>query len=252
MTSLDSFSLAAYAEWLARVARTHYVAAASSNPQAWGRPMVRLQHDVDISPAWCVPMAKAEVEEGLRATYCIQVGSPLYDVTRCSSALDEIYGLGHGIGLHYDQRRYDHSLLLGLEGDAEVLRAMGYNVRMVCAHKPLRNGHPEVSAEQLASIGLHSPQLKGEAYVSDSARGFTDEALALLDDPPALLRINFHPEHWTGRGREQIIPARLQEIADELDAEWRDWADIGSHPNALAQDARAAHRLTVWNGGSDG
>jgi len=60
-----------------------------------------LRHDVALSVADAVTMAKAEAERGVQGTYCIMLGSPLFnplDRTQ-QSRIRDIQSYGHDIGL---------------------------------------------------------------------------------------------------------------------------------------------------------
>lgn len=102
---------------------------------------VILRHDVEYSIRKAVEMARIEHEEGVRATYFIQIESPAYNAL-CSENIDmmrEIVALGHEIGLHYRQpdgwQQTDHEAAIRLQ--LSILGSeLGMNLDTYSIHIP--------------------------------------------------------------------------------------------------------------------
>src|SRR5579872_6976675 len=68
-----------------------------------GARLAYLRHDIDYSPAWAADFARIDAELGVRAMFCFQLRSPLYNLAsrQCRAAVDAVLAAGHGIGLHF-------------------------------------------------------------------------------------------------------------------------------------------------------
>jgi peptidoglycan/xylan/chitin deacetylase (PgdA/CDA1 family) len=73
-----------------------------------GRKTVHLRHDVDLSPAAALRMARIEAERDVRATYCFLLSSPLYNPLEAQhrERIRAIERLGHDVGLHFSTHEY--------------------------------------------------------------------------------------------------------------------------------------------------
>lgn len=239
MIAPTDFNLDSYIEYLEEIGQTHELVPVRGAKRPAGRYLA-IQHDIDLSLRLAQRMAVEEAEHGIKATYCVQLGCAFYDILapEGDSFLRAIRSLGHEIGLHFDPRRYaaaQITLEAGLRRDWRILRALGCEPRIVCAHKPLRNGLAHIAA----NLGMPSPQTEGETYVSDSARGFSDDGIAALEQPHDRIRINFHPAWWQPeKTRQHIIQDAASRATVGVELERRDWKDVASHPHAVAQDER--------------
>ena len=67
------------------------------------------RHDVDASPHRAYTLAKIEMEEGIKSTYFIQLGSIFYNIFEedIKEIFLKIKELGHELGLHFDPTLYD-------------------------------------------------------------------------------------------------------------------------------------------------
>jgi hypothetical protein len=98
-----TFSLAYYERMLTNIAASGRivlpVADALALDPAHAAAYCVMRHDVDRVPARAVRMAKLEQEHGIRSTY-------YFRCTRTdrfpNSAIEEIAGCGHEVGLHYE------------------------------------------------------------------------------------------------------------------------------------------------------
>lgn len=101
-----------------------------------------LRHDIDMSPALALPMAEAEAELGVCATYFTLVRSALYNPLepRHLNSLKRAARLGHRIGLHFDAALYGedpHELETMAAWEKDLLAAgLGQPVESVSFHRP--------------------------------------------------------------------------------------------------------------------
>lgn len=186
-----------------------------------GRVFVR--HDIDLSLARALPLARLENARGLRATYHVMLDSPFYDVRTEASraALAELAALGHEVGLHYDVVARRMREAPAVERDADIARAAEElealtraPVKSLSFHLPI----PELVRGPLHVAGRvsgYAKELLGW-YLSDSrARWREGEPLASLDAPRAPdLQILVHPIWW---GERHVAPGkRLATFLDEV------------------------------------
>lgn len=67
-----------------------------------------LRHDVDLSPAAALTMARIEADLGVSATYCLLVSSTLYNPLHREprEQIRRIEALGHDVALHFSTHEY--------------------------------------------------------------------------------------------------------------------------------------------------
>jgi hypothetical protein len=195
-----------------------------------------VRHDIDMSPACALSLAKIEAELDIRATYTVlltgEFYSPFEENTR--RILKSIANLGHDIGLHFDAAWH------GINTEAELEDAIAWEaaildrlidpkggVKMFSFHnttsftmsckKPryanLRNAYAGVLQEQVS-------------YTSDSNGYWIHRSWdAILDDSPDRIQVLSHPEWWNEKDAE---PA--EKVCTHLDARsqaiWHGYCDL--------------------------
>ena len=67
-----------------------------------------LRHDVDFDMYQALSMAKVECKQGVKSTYFVLLTSDFYNIHSAANRrlLNEIRGMGHTIGLHFDETAY--------------------------------------------------------------------------------------------------------------------------------------------------
>lgn len=105
-----------------------------------------LRHDVDMSLDKAVEMAKIENELGVSSTYFVLMFTNFYNIggNRERGLIKELVGLGHNVGLHFDdtvycsekdRRSFDYSKAITQE--ARILSdILGEPVRFMSMHRP--------------------------------------------------------------------------------------------------------------------
>lgn len=70
---------------------------------------VILRHDVDFSLEKALEMAEIEKKEEVQSTYFILLSTNFYNIFSKESCdiIKKIQSLGHNIGLHFDEKKYD-------------------------------------------------------------------------------------------------------------------------------------------------
>lgn len=185
------------------------------------RPRAFVRHDLDVSIARALPLARLEAAWELPATYHVMLDSPFYDPRREAAALAELRALGHEVGLHYDVVARRTKDVAPDVREADIARAsgelediLGAPVRSLSFHRPI----PELVRGPLRVAGRISGYAAElfEWYLSDSrARWREGEPIASLAKPRSRrLQILVHPIWW---GPTHQAPSeRLRDFIREL------------------------------------
>jgi len=74
--------------------------------------VVILRHDVDYSLEKALELARFEKSIGIQSTYFLLLSSDLYNIASKKSLnyINEIIGLGHEIGLHFDSKGSENNV----------------------------------------------------------------------------------------------------------------------------------------------
>ena len=190
------------------------------------RAHLALRHDVDLSLEAAARMSAFEHELGVSSIYFVLTDSELYNpaAPAARSALAEIVGCGHEIGLHFDAAPFvgDEPALEAAAGAAATtLEALtGTPVRMISFHKPA----PELIGRATPVAGrrhAYEPAfVERIAYASDS-RGQWGHGHP-FDRPEVsagrAIQLLTHPIWWTGNAAspEAALDALLQRGATRL------------------------------------
>ena len=161
-----------------------------------------LRHDVDFSPDYCLPVARAEAGLGVSGIYYFLVSSSFYNVLDIGvkRVIAEIVGLGHQVGLHFDVSAYpDEPLEPHAEREAALLASVsGRPVPSISFHRPVESLIGRV--EDFAGLP-HSYQprfIEDIRYISDSRGrwrfGHPLESQAFVDR--SAIQLLTHPIWW--------------------------------------------------------
>jgi hypothetical protein len=184
---------------------------------------VFVRHDIDVSLARALPLARSERGWAIATTYHVMLDSPFYDVRAGESrdALAELASLGHEIGLHYDVVARGMKETDSASREADVAKAcveleeiIGRRVRSLSFHLPV----PELVSGPLHVAGRISAygQELSQWYLSDSrARWREGDPLWSLERPIGTnLQILIHPIWWA---EQHLHPTeRLREFLSEV------------------------------------
>jgi GNAT superfamily N-acetyltransferase len=201
---MPAFGLPSYEAVLDRFVANGYVPRVIPDLDAPGEPprVLYLRHDLDLLVTSALPMAVAEAERGLHATYYVLLTGPYNAFApEHRRTLRELVDLGHEIGLHYDLRVEGSDPPTRAELDRWVVALeglVGAPVRTVSTHNPSLGGDDPFRALP----GLRHPHdprdTRPLVYVSDSRRRWRDDRLleCFGNSPPARVMFLTHPELW--------------------------------------------------------
>jgi hypothetical protein len=175
-------------------------------------PRCLLRHDIDADISAALKMAKVENEVGISATYFLMLRSPLYNLMGRENyeMTAQILGLGHKLGLHYDQG-FDEQrewtaiqTSRGIEDEATWLEnQFGHKVAAVSFHQP-GNAVLEGQISTGERINTYDRDLLSEfSYFSDSNRTFPlanstgcPLVRSLAAHAPKGIQLLIHPVWW--------------------------------------------------------
>lgn len=104
---------------------------------------VILRHDVDMDLEKALELAKLEYQNGVSSTYYILLCTDFYNIfsKKSNEILTEIVSLGHDIGLHFDELRYNCKNIDDIKNmikkEVELIYIyMNYHIKSVSMHRP--------------------------------------------------------------------------------------------------------------------
>lgn len=201
-SSDSQFTEGAYRE-LVRLAGARYAFVSFADYGTAGPWSLLWRHDLDFSVHRAVALARIESDEGVRATYFVQLHSPFYNTLEAEIAagVREILRLGHELGLHFDPQFYGPKV-----GERELERERTLfeelfetEVGAFSLHNPGLNGWHDERDLVAGMVNAYGPYLSQHyGYVSDSHGFWRHAPLAdvLTAGGHERLQVLTHPEWW--------------------------------------------------------
>lgn len=96
---------------------------------------VIFRHDIDNSLERALKIAKLENENNIKSTFFVLLSTDFYNIfsKESNSILKEIISLGHEVGLHFDEKRYEINNEKDLEYYVEYEKnILGGGIRRRC------------------------------------------------------------------------------------------------------------------------
>lgn len=187
-----------------------------------------LRHDVDFCLADALQLAILEHEEGITATYFIQLRSPFYNPLsqQAQRAIEHIHGLGHDIALHIDLNVYGDNYVQGLKQETrQLIDSFPFaSTRIVSFHRPHK-------LEWLRSLHLpgamhtyESAFFEKMGYISDSTGRwrYGHPLSSRAFESRESLQLVIHPIWWVRSGHtpmeklENLLEKRRDEAVEFL------------------------------------
>lgn len=171
--------------------------------------VILLRHDVDQSLEASLKMAEIEKEYGIKATYFIWLTSPFYNIFEkfYADIIHKIISLGHQIGLHFDERRYDlvdvKDLNYYINLECEIIeRYFKTKLSAVSMHKPSKNLlESDLKLDKYLNT-YNKKYMSKFKYISDSRMEWRDQCVckAIENSKYDKLHILVHPFSWVFEG----------------------------------------------------
>lgn len=151
------------------------------------KPVI-FRHDIDNSLEKALELAKIEYNNQINSTYFVLLSTDFYNIFSKSSfeILSQIINLGHDIGLHFDEKRYDISNLEDLEYyvdyESEILgKALDIDIKAVFMHRPSK-WILEKDMKFKNTINSYSKTFLEEfKYLSDSRMHWREDVLGIIE-----------------------------------------------------------------------
>lgn len=204
--------------------------------KAEGKRCVILRHDIDnsIQKAW--EMAKLEHDMGVCSTWFLLCTSEFYNPAAAASRamIKEIHGMGHSIGLHFDETAYpggrQKELKEAAEKERKLLEAiLELPIREISMHRPSKNTLEADWRFETMTNSYSTEFFTGFKYVSDSWRHWREDVEAIIKscqyDRLHILTHAFWYEEKEGTTRNRLleyIRSAAIERYDSLNQNFRD------------------------------
>jgi len=225
----EDFTEASYRRLLERTARDYRFVAFDSTVN---EPHIVLRHDLDTSLHRALALARIEAELGISATYFLFSRSLYYNLLHPASKalVNQIVGLGHRLGLHFDvSMPYEQSEFLALLDQEKRLLEQEFRRKIGAVSFHLAgNFESRLPTESIVScmVNAYSTEMREKfKYVSDSNGVWRFDRWEDVIDPNQFPRLHIliHPEWWTP---ESMTPRqRLQRAIDGYAHEMGSWYD---------------------------
>lgn len=152
------------------------------------RKTVILRHDIDFSIEKALEMAKVETRLGIKSTYFVLLSTNFYNIFSKQSheKLKQIMLLGHEIGLHFDEKKFDIKTAEDMKQhvvfETDILsRLLNQKVNVISMHRPskiiLEN---DLQFEHLIN-SYSSKYFNGMKYISDSRMHWRENPIEAIE-----------------------------------------------------------------------
>lgn len=181
------FTYKAYENLLDKLKECNYNFCNYSNYNNFERCVI-LRHDVDNSLKDAVKFAELEFKNNVKSTYFILLSTNLYNIfskeSRCM--INDLKSMGHEIGLHFDEEKYDvhnvDELKKYAKKEMSILSAeLEMNIDVISMHRPSKwvlekNIHFENAHNSYGKVFFE--QFK---YISDSRMNWREDVLGIIE-----------------------------------------------------------------------
>jgi len=181
------FTYKAYKDMLDLIKEKGYTFCNYTNYEQFEKTVI-LRHDIDFSLEKTIEFARLEYNKGIKSTYFVLLSTDFYNIFSKKSyrILKEIKDMGHDIGLHFDEKRYEICDLKALEfwvnKEISYLESvLDCSVSIVSMHRPskwiLEN---DIKFEKI--INTYSKTFLGEfKYLSDSRMYWREDVIRIIE-----------------------------------------------------------------------
>ncbi len=137
-----NFTYGAYEKMLSLLKENCYEVCSYETYQRSSR-FVILRHDVDFSLEAALRFAELESKNGVQATYFLLLSTSFYNLfdRKANDIIKEIKGMGHDIGLHFDEARYpilnEQQLIKCVKKEISIMsQGLDMKINAVSMHRP--------------------------------------------------------------------------------------------------------------------
>lgn len=234
------FTYEAYQELIALLRENGYTICGYHNYTQVQKSVI-IRHDIDLQIEKAVKMAKLEYDINVRSTYFVLVCSNFFNIfsKRNQDYLREICAMGHDVGLHFDETKYDAEqtdLVQAMEQEAALLeQCLGREVRSVSMHRPSK---ATLEADYKIAGGRIVNSYSAEffhhhKYVTDSRRTWREDVTQIIKSGTYdRLHVLTHPfwydekEQSATDALKKFCTGRAEQCYDDLRDNMRDVEEL--------------------------
>lgn len=181
------FTYSAYIDLINILKKRNYEFTNYKDYKRFNRSVI-FRHDIDNSLEKALKLAKLEFDNDIKSTYFVLLSTDLYNIfsKKSNGILKDIVKLGHSLGLHFDEKRYDITNKEELENyikyETNILEeALEQTVDIVSMHRPSK-WILENNIEFTDILNSYSKTfLKDFKYLSDSRMHWREDVLEIID-----------------------------------------------------------------------
>ncbi len=148
-----------------------------------------MRHDVDYDVSKALEFAEFESKYRINSTYFLLLSSDFYNIfsPKILKKIDEIISLGHEIGLHFDETKYDFQrdkerFRCFVEEELAIMsKAIGKEIKSVSMHRPSRFSLENDFVFSEAINSYSKLFFKDFKYVSDSRMNWREDIISVIE-----------------------------------------------------------------------
>lgn len=218
-----NFTYVSYAKMLSLLRENHYIISTYEDFQNSNKCVI-LRHDVDFCLEAALRFAELEYKNGIRSTYFVLLATDFYNLfhKKANDLIKEIRGLGHYIGLHFDETNYSISnkeeLVHYVEKEVSLMsQALEMDIKSVSMHRPSK-WLLEADVQFDSVINSYSKLFfHNFKYLSDSRMYWQEDVYKTIQSNSfERMHILTHPI-WYGEEERTIKDIILHLIRDQKD-----------------------------------
>ena len=224
------FTYNAYRKLIDKVLQNGYQVCSYKNVDKFDKAII-LRHDVDFSPRKAIDMARIEYQLGVKSTYFVLLSTEFYNVFSKETAdiLSQIIEMGHEIGLHFDEQRYNATSIDQMKDyvykEASILeKALSVEVNTVSMHRPSKFTLDN-NIEFEGFINSYSKKyFTNMKYVSDSRMHWRENIIDIIDsNEHDKIHILTHPFWYSDE--DESVQNKLKRFLNEANISRYDLLD---------------------------
>lgn len=181
-----NFTYKEYVELINLLKNKNYNFSNYLNCDEYGRAVV-FRHDIDNSLEKALEIARIENENKVSSTFFVLLSTNFYNIfsKESNEVLTEILNLGHNIGLHFDEKRYEISSVEDLEywveWECNILGAvLKKEIKTVSMHRPSK-WILENDIQFKGLVNSYSKKfLSDYKYLSDSRMHWREDVIGIV------------------------------------------------------------------------
>ncbi|MBM3349152.1 MAG: hypothetical protein FJY58_05565 [Betaproteobacteria bacterium] len=191
-----------------------------------------VRHDIDMSPAQALALARIEANLGVRSTYTVLLSGEFYSPFERSTRelLREIGNFGHDIGLHFDAAWH------GIENESDLCEAIKWEAGVL-------NRLLELPASrQVKMFSFHNTTPFTMSCKASHYAGLRNACAAYLQE-----NVQYTSDsngYWIHRSWQQLLDEQPDRVQVLTHPEW--WSAADAHPAEKVCSHLASRGRSTW------